>query len=79
MQSKYFAKQTQIFQVGRSGMPKINQDQLSKIKIPLPPIEIQKQIVARLDKEMETLEKIRELKTQAEERINKILEEVWGE
>lgn len=60
-------------------MPKINQDQLSKIKIPLPPIEIQKQIVARLDKEMETLEKIRELKTQAEERINKILEEVWGE
>lgn len=39
---------------------------------------MQKQIVARLDKEMETLEKVRELKKQAEERINKILGEVWG-
>lgn len=78
LQSKYFSEQTQSFQEGRSGMPKINQDQLAQIKIPLPSLEIQKKIVVQSDKEMKTLEKVRELKEQAEERINKILEEVWG-
>lgn len=42
-------------------------------------MEIQKQIVAKLDKEMETLEKVRELKKRVKERIDKILEKVWGE
>src|SRR3989339_142513 len=79
LQSNYFSEQTQSFQEGRSGMPKINQDQLAQIKIPLPSLEIQKNIVAQSDKEMETLEKIREFKKQAKERINKILEEAWGE
>lgn len=57
----------------------INVDKLEKFEINYPSLEIQKQIVTQLDKEMETLEKVRELKTQAEQRINKILEEVWGE
>ncbi|MFH1048172.1 MAG: N-6 DNA methylase [Patescibacteria group bacterium] len=60
---------------GQSG---VNTDLLNSYQITLPPLETQKQIVAQLDKEMETLEKVRELKKQAEERINKILEEVWG-
>lgn len=59
--------------------PNLNLDNLKKLKIILPPAIIQKQIVAQLDKEMETLGKVRELKKHAEERINKILEEVWGE
>jgi len=50
-----------------------------QIKIPLPSLEIQKRIVAQSDKEMETLEKISDLKRQAKKGINKILEEVWGE
>jgi len=79
LQSKYFSEQTQSFQEGRLGMPKINQDQLVQIKIPLPSLEIQKRIVAQSDKEMETLEKISDLKRQAKKGINKILEEVWGE
>lgn len=57
----------------------INLEQVSKLEIPLPSIEIQKQILVRLDKEIESLEKVNELKKQAEERINKILDEVWSE
>jgi type I restriction enzyme S subunit len=56
----------------------LNVNIIKKLPIFIPPLSSQKQIVAQLDKEMETLKKIRELKKQAEERINKILEEVWG-
>lgn len=61
------------------GQANINVEQLLETKIDYYPIDIQKQIVAQLDKEMETLEKVRELKDRAEERIEKILKEVWGE
>lgn len=59
--------------------PQFNANKIIKIKIPLPSLETQKQVTAQLDKEMETLKQVRELKKQAEERINKILEKVWGE
>lgn len=70
-------KQAKEFVIGGT-QPQFNANKIVKIKIPLPSLETQKQIVAQLDKEMETIEKIRELKKQAEKRINKILEEVWG-
>ena len=79
LQSKFFAKKTESFQDGRSGMPKINQDQLAQIKIPLPPLETQRQIVEKLDKQMQALEGVRLLKSEAEKRIEEILAGVWGE
>lgn len=79
LQSKFFAKKTESFQDGRSGMPKINQDQLAQIKIPLPPMETQRQIVEKLDRQMQALEGVRLLKSEAEKRIEEILAGVWGE
>ncbi|MBU0998680.1 restriction endonuclease subunit S [Patescibacteria group bacterium] len=79
LQSKFFAKKTESFQDGRSGMPKINQDQLAQIKIPLPPLEAQRQIVEKLDRQMQALEGVRLLKSEAERRIEEILAGVWGE
>lgn len=78
LQSRFFAKKTESFQEGRSGMPKINQDQLVQIKIPLPPLEIQRQIVEKLDRQMHALEGVRLLKEDAERRIERIIAEVWG-
>lgn len=52
---------------------------LKQVLIPLPPLEVQKQIVEELDKEMESLEKLKLLKQKAEKRIEEISEEVWGE
>jgi len=57
----------------------IGKDAISFIKIPLPPLEVQRQIVENLDKEMQALEKVKLLKEKAEKRIEEILEEVWGE
>jgi type I restriction enzyme M protein len=79
LQTKLFAKKTEYFQEGRSGMPKINQDQLAQIKIPLPPLEIQRQIVEKLDRQMQALDGVRLIKSEAEKRIEKILAGVWGE
>ncbi|MBL7131057.1 MAG: N-6 DNA methylase [Candidatus Omnitrophica bacterium] len=78
LQSKLFAKKTETFQEGRSGMPKINQDQLAQIKIPLPRLEIQRQIVEKFDRQMQALEGVRLLKAEAENRIENILYRVWS-
>jgi type I restriction-modification system DNA methylase subunit len=79
LQSRFFAKKTESYQEGRSGMPKINQDQLVQIKIPLPPLEIQRQIIEKLDSQMQALEGVRLLKSEGQKRIDEILKQVWGE
>ena len=56
------------------GQANINLQELKKIKIPLPPLEKQKEIVAFSDVQFETLEKIRKSKKNAEEMIKLILE-----
>lgn len=51
---------------------------IRSLKIPLPPLETQRQIVEKLDKQMQALEGVRLLKSEAEKRIEEILAEVWG-
>lgn len=64
---------------GTSGQLVLKTSYLKNMEFPLPTSKIQEHIIEQLDKEMETLEKVRELKKQAEKSIIKILEEVWGE
>lgn len=59
--------------------PKLNQEKLNNIPIPLPPLETQRQIVEKLDKQMQALGGVRLLKSEAEKRIEEILAGVWGE
>jgi len=61
---------------GQSG---VDMDHLNSYKIFLPPLSVQQQIVEKLDKQMEALESIRFLKTEAEKQIEKILTEMWKE
>ena len=49
------------------------------LKIHIPPLEIQRQIVEKLDKQMQALDGVRLLKSEAEKRIEEILAGVWGE
>jgi restriction endonuclease S subunit len=57
----------------------VNQDKIENIKVPLPPLETQRQIVEKLDKQMQALEGVRLLKSEAEKQIEEILAGVWGE
>ena len=51
----------------------------SKLVVSLPPLEIQRQIVEKLDRQMQALEGVRLLKSEAQKRIEEILKRVWGE
>jgi len=60
-------------------LPRINPKDLLKVKVPLPPLEKQKEIVEFLDVQFQTLKKIRQMRENAEKTIKLILEkEVFG-
>jgi len=61
------------------GQVNINVDELTQTMIDWYPIETQRQIVEKLDKQMQALEGVRLLKSEAEKRIEEILAGVWGE
>lgn len=76
----YLLKSLQLNTLNNSpAIPGLNRNEVYLISVNIPTIDIQLKIVAQLDKEMEALEKVRELKAQAQKRIEKILDEVWGE
>lgn len=79
LRTKYIRNLARTTMTGTSGHKRVPESFLKESKFPLPPLEVQKQIVEQLDKEMEALEKVKLLKEKAEKRIEEILEEVWGE
>jgi restriction endonuclease S subunit len=68
-----------LFSLAQTGtQPNLNTDIIKTFSIPLPEPSEQKRIVAELDKEMEVLEGLRKIKTEAQNKINQILADVWG-
>src|SRR3989344_4949902 len=59
-----------------TAQPKLNQENLNKIQIPLPPIEIQKQFVAEAEKEEEIIAANRRLIELMEGKISQVLAEI---
>jgi len=57
----------------------VNRDFVSKIKIPLPPLEIQEQIVAKIEEEQKMVESAKWLIEVFENKIKERIWEVWGE
>ena len=62
-----------------SAQPKLNQQALNKIPIPLPPLEVQKEIVARIEREQELVNANKELIKIFESKIKSKISSVWGE
>lgn len=66
--------------VGAAGnMPKINQDIVESIPIPLPPLSTQQAIVAEIEAEQALVAANRELMARFEQKIQAALARVWGE
>jgi len=63
----------------RARMPKLNRDQLLAYEIPLPPLPVQRRLVAELTAERKLVEANRELIARMEAKTNAKLAEVWGE
>ena len=62
-----------------SAQPKLNQESLNSIKIPLPPLEIQKQIVSKIEEEQSLVNSNKKLIELFEKKIKDKIAEVWGE
>jgi restriction endonuclease S subunit len=60
-----------------AAQPKLTQANLNKIEIPLPPLEIQREIVARIERERAIVAGNRELIQIYEQKIKKVIDKVW--
>lgn len=75
----YLLKQLKLKEFAMSPtVPGLNRNLVYEVAIYLPPLPVQQEIVAKLDKEMEALEGVRLLRQEAERRVEKIIAEVWG-
>ncbi|MCC7212454.1 MAG: restriction endonuclease subunit S [Candidatus Brocadia sp.] len=75
----YALKSLNLFKYQFGGaMPGINRNDIYSETISLPTLEIQRQIVEKLDRQMKALEGVRLLKEEAERRIAGIIAEAWG-
>nr|NQU91312.1 restriction endonuclease subunit S [Bacteroidota bacterium] len=61
------------------GQPQFNGNAIIKIKLPVPPIEVQYQIVARIGQEQALVNASKQLIEMYERRIKERIGKVWGE
>jgi type I restriction enzyme M protein len=63
----------------RARMPKLNRDQLFSYEIPLPPLDIQKEIVSMIEEEQQLVDATKKLIQLYQGKIKEKINEVWGE
>jgi len=57
----------------------INRKEIEAIQIPLPPIEVQQKIVAKIESERKVIDGCRELIKTYEDKIKRVIDKVWEE
>jgi type I restriction enzyme M protein len=65
--------------MGKGAYPSINQNDVENLKIPVPPMSIQRQIVARIEEEQQLVQANRRLIELFEAKIRDRIKRVWGE
>ncbi|MEI7669518.1 MAG: restriction endonuclease subunit S, partial [Pseudomonadota bacterium] len=63
----------------QSGVPGLNRNDAYLKKIPLPPLEIQKQIVAEIEAEQAIINANKKLIEIFEAKIHRIIAKIWGD
>ena len=77
-QSEEYWSQAKSLVTG-GGQPQFNANAVGKIAIPLPSLEIQKQIVEQIEEQRVAIEQAKNLKKIFEQKIKEKIGEVWGE
>ena len=75
-QSESYWSQAQALSTG-GGQPQFNGNVLKQIRLPIPPLETQRAIVAELDEERAAVDHAQRLATKMEQRINGAIARVW--
>ncbi len=60
------------------GVPHLNLTIVKQIRVPLPDISIQEQIVSELEAQINIIQGLLKMKSEAQNKINQILADVWG-
>jgi hypothetical protein len=68
-----------IGQMGKGAYPSINSNDVKNLKIPLPPLEVQEQIVAEIEAEQKAIEECKKLIEKMEKKVEAKIGEVWGD
>ncbi len=76
-QSLDYQKQKKSLVQG-GGQPQFNGNAIARIKIPVPPLDVQKEIVARIEEEQKLADANKKLIEIFEGRIKEKIAEVWG-
>ena len=71
-------KDTMIRLAGGGAQPNISQTIIKTLKIPLPPLEVQEQIVAEIEAEQKIVNANKELMEKMEKKVETKIGEVWG-
>ncbi len=61
------------------GQPQFNGSALKRVSVPLPPLDLQREIVAEIEAERALVEANRKLMERFEKKIQSKLSEIWGE
>ena len=77
-QSLHYEKQKSSLVQG-GGQPQFNANAIKRIIVPIPPLEIQEQIIAQIEKEQKAVEASKELIMIFEQKIKDKISDVWGE
>jgi type I restriction enzyme M protein len=78
VRSEYSVAQM-VSMMGKGAYPSINQSDIVVIKIPLPPLDTQQQIVAEIEAEQALVDANRELIERFEKKIQATIARIWGE
>jgi type I restriction enzyme M protein len=71
-------KDIMIRLAGGGAQPNISQTIIKTLKIPIPPLEVQEQIVAEIESEQKIVNANKELMEKMEKKIKTKIGEVWG-
>ena len=75
--TEYLKQKYQLVQGG--GQPQFNANAIKKIKVPVPPVEAQKEIILKIENEQKIIDSNKELIKIYEQKVKDKISEVWGE
>lgn len=77
-QSENFKKQIDLI-ISGAAQPQLPIRSINQIQIPLPPLEVQQEIVAKIESERKVIDGCRELIKTYEDKIKRVIDKVWEE
>lgn len=74
----YLKGETEKFQTYTGGIRNLQLKQYLEISIPLPPLEVQEEIIAKIEEEEKAIEECKKLIETHKQKINEKIQSIWG-